>query len=74
MQKQIFRHSERQLGKATSKVREEFERDGYVFCPAFAAGLIDDVLVNLQRVVQDCVPVMPAEHVFYEDKSDVSTL
>ncbi len=35
---------------------------------------VNEVLNNLQRVIDQVVPSMPTEHVFYEDKSDSKTL
>lgn len=55
--------------------RREFETDGFVFCKSFqSAAQIDEILENLDRVIAEVIPTMPPEHVFYEDKSDPSTL
>jgi phytanoyl-CoA hydroxylase len=56
-------------------IREDFERDGYVFLPGFLSR--DEVaLINkkLTALIQGTVSKMHPEHVFYEDKKDESTL
>ncbi|MCG8583260.1 MAG: phytanoyl-CoA dioxygenase family protein [Pirellulales bacterium] len=52
-----------------------FEVDGFVAIPQFMSG--DDfaeLLTNVDRFICGVAPTMPSEHVFYEDKSDASTL
>ena len=54
---------------------ESYARDGFVMLPGFLdAPAIGEVSTQLDRVVRDVVPSMPAEHVFYEEKGDHSTL
>jgi phytanoyl-CoA hydroxylase len=58
-------------------IKEEFQKDGYVFIPDFLT--IDEVQKigqNFNRVLKDVVPNMPQKDVFYEDKDkeNVSTL
>lgn len=54
------------------EIKNAFESDGYVRCNQFIS--VDGILANLERVLRDVVSDMPAEHVFYEDKDDLSTL
>ena len=55
--------------------RESFETDGYVALPAFlSADEVGECLAQLDRYISEVVPGLPAEHVFYEDKEDPSTL
>lgn len=59
----------------THQLQEAFDRDGYVRMPSFLSGdEIAETREHLRRFVRDVVPTMPKEHVFYEDKSDTSTL
>ena len=58
-----------------SAVVEEFAANGFVFCPSFQTDTqIGEILVNLDRVICDVIPTMPLDHVFYEDKHDLTTL
>ncbi len=54
---------------------ETFRRDGYVLFQQFVSG---DELYGLQgnvaRFIDEVLPSLPSEHVFYEDKDDASTL
>ncbi len=55
--------------------RESFETDGYVAVPSFlSADEVGECLKQLRRYIDEVVPGLPAEHVFYEDKDDPSTL
>ena len=54
------------------EIKNAFECKGYVRCDQFTT--IDMIQANLDRVLREVVRDMPAEHVFYEDKSDRSTL
>ena len=54
---------------------DKYARDGYVMLPGFLdASGASDVSMELDRVIREVVPSMPAEHVFYEDKGERSTL
>ena len=58
-----------------TKIREDFDRDGFVRMESFLTpSEVAEVRMELDRFVRDCVPNMPIEHVFYEDKTDLSTL
>ncbi|HCQ64477.1 MAG TPA: phytanoyl-CoA dioxygenase [Rhodobacteraceae bacterium] len=54
---------------------ESFQRDGYV-CerPLYSAAQIDDLNAEIARFIRDVVPTMPAAQVYYEDKSDKTSL
>ena len=55
--------------------RELFERDGYVAVESFlSADEVATCLREVGRYVDEVVPGLPAEHVFYEDKEDTATL
>lgn len=52
-----------------------FEKDGFVSLPSFmAADVLDEFQANVDRFIQDVVPKLPHQHVFYEDKADSTTL
>lgn len=57
------------------EVKQSFDQQGYVTLRQFIAG---DELARLQEVldryVSEVVPTIPADHVFYESKSDRTTL
>ena len=56
-------------------LRELFETDGYVAVPGFlSASEVEECNRQLARYILEVVPGLPAEHVFYEDKEDASTL
>ena len=53
----------------------DFGRDGYVaLCPLYDETAIADIKSNVDRLIRDVVPTMPAAQVYYEDKSDRSSL
>ena len=60
---------------AESGLNVQYAKDGYAMQRGFVSG---DALRTLQnhvdRFIQEVVPTMPPEHVFFEDKSDRSTL
>ncbi len=57
------------------KLRESFQRDGYVQMPAFLdSSIITQVDQQLQRFIDITVPTMPTDQVFYEIKGDHRTL
>jgi len=52
-----------------------FDRDGYVFIPGFlTAQEVGELNEKLVGFIGQTVPSMPSGEVFYEDKSDASTL
>lgn len=57
------------------KLIATFREDGFVLIPGF---LKEDEVVeihdHLEKLIRDKVPHMPVEHVFYEDKNDLSSL
>jgi len=56
-------------------LRAAFEREGYVAVrPLLTPGEIGALNAEIARFIRDIVPTMPASKVYYEDKSDVSTL
>lgn len=57
------------------QIKKYFERDGYVFIPAFFnVDQVTAVKWELERYISEVVPGMPANHVMYEDKTDAATL
>jgi phytanoyl-CoA hydroxylase len=56
-------------------IQEQFDRDGYVCLKQFlSADEVVEAREHLDRFIRECVPDMPPEFVFYEDKSDKTTL
>ncbi|MDQ6477159.1 phytanoyl-CoA dioxygenase family protein [Dyadobacter sp. LHD-138] len=56
-------------------IKKKFDADGYVFLPGFLSGSeIDHLNQKLEFFIENKVPGIPATDVFYEDKSDPSTL
>jgi phytanoyl-CoA hydroxylase len=56
-------------------IKEEFQKDGYVFIPGFLkADEVAKISQNFNRAINEVVPGMPPNHVFYEVKEDPSTL
>lgn len=56
-------------------LKESFDKDGYVFIPGFLSK--DEVQVlneNVRRFISEGLPTMLANHYFYEDRNDPSTL
>lgn len=57
------------------KLKEAFDKDGYLFLPGFLSSEEMTALnTKLFSFIQERVPSFPAEHAFYEDKNDPSTL
>lgn len=53
----------------------DFTRDGYVALrPLFGSFAISEIKSNVERLIRDVVPNMPAAQVYYEDKRDKSSL
>ncbi|MGI9390147.1 MAG: phytanoyl-CoA dioxygenase family protein [Boseongicola sp.] len=56
-------------------LRADFERDGFVAIrPLYDKPSIAEIKENVERLVRDVVPNMPAAQVYYEDKADKSSL
>ena len=56
-------------------MERDFDEIGYVEIRQFIrGGELDTLLANLDRFIRDVVPTMPREQVYYEDRSDWSTL
>jgi phytanoyl-CoA hydroxylase len=61
--------------KDKKEIKTEFQKDGYVFIPGFlTSGEVENISKNFNRVIKDVVPTMPENKVFYENKSDASSL
>lgn len=57
------------------RIKQSFEKDGYVFLPGFLAQKDVDVInKKLDNFIKVQVPAMPFNHVFYEDNNDPTTL
>jgi phytanoyl-CoA hydroxylase len=56
-------------------IKEEFQKDGYVFIPGFLkADEVEMISQNFNRVIKNVVQGMPPNAVFFEDKEDPATL
>ena len=56
-------------------LKKDFDQDGYVFIPGFlSAEDVAELNQNLSVFIREAVPTMPASEVFYEDKTDATTL
>ncbi len=56
-------------------IKEEFQKNGYVFIPGFLkVDEVEKIRQNFNRVIKDVVPHMTPNNVFYEDTEDPSTL
>jgi phytanoyl-CoA hydroxylase len=54
---------------------QRFEADGFVALGQFVTGQeLTTLIANVDRLIKDVVPDMPLDHVFYEDKNDLTTL
>jgi len=52
-----------------------FEQDGFVAVPRFCdAAELQALEAALARFIAECVPALPVENVFYEDKANLGTL
>lgn len=55
--------------------KKSFKQDGFVAMPGFYdAHQLQVIEAAFQRFVAECVPALPPEHVFYEDKANRATL
>lgn len=67
--------SQNDLNINTRDVFREFSDDGYVaFKPLLSQNEVATLNTEIARFIKDVVPTMPATQVYYEDKSDKSTL
>lgn len=58
-----------------SEVRHNFGKDGYVFLPGFLSEKDVEVInYKLREFINNKVPGMPLNHVFYEDRNNPETL
>ena len=56
-------------------IKKDYDRDGYVFIKNFLSkDEVDEIHRELKSFIQNEVPGMPTNFVFYEDNSDQSTL
>lgn len=54
---------------------ERFAEDGFVAFPRFVSGdALGELSANVDRFVQQIVPALPDEKVFYDDKNDTASL
>ena len=54
---------------------ERFAQDGFVVFRQFLHGAeLQELIANVERYIRDVAPIVPQEHVFYEDRSDARTL
>jgi phytanoyl-CoA hydroxylase len=59
----------------SSPIVDSFERDGYVYLPGFLNTTeVAELHTELARFLDEVVPTMPREEVFFEDKKKQSTL
>jgi len=55
--------------------KEIFEQNGFVYVPGFCkADELLQIETAVERLIAERVPLLPREHVFYEDKANVCTL
>lgn len=58
-----------------AQIKENFDRDGFVFLPGFLSTKeMAELNSKLELFIKEKVPALAAQHAFYEDKSDSSTL
>ena len=58
-----------------ARLKQDFDRDGYIAIrPFFDAARMAEINRELDRYLRDCVPKMSETEVYYEDKSDRSTV
>lgn len=57
------------------QLNQQFADQGFVYYKSFLSmDQVQEVVAELERVIRDRVPRMPAEHVFYEDKTSQTSL
>ncbi|MEN0095627.1 MAG: phytanoyl-CoA dioxygenase family protein [Pedobacter sp.] len=58
-----------------NKIKSDFERDGFVRIPNFLSKAeVAEIGKNFNRIIEDVVPAMPREAVFYEGETSKDTL
>ena len=58
-----------------TKIKQEFDADGYVAMYSFFEDdKIQEIKNEIDRYIANIVPTLPNHHVFYEDKSDKTTI
>ncbi|WP_217452149.1 phytanoyl-CoA dioxygenase family protein [Mucilaginibacter humi] len=56
-------------------IKTEFQKNGYVFIPGFLTKEeVADINKNFSRIIDEVIPCMAANKVFYEDKTNIATL
>ena len=64
-----------QIVSRQEPMKEIFEQQGFVKIPGFlSAAEVSNCLGELDRYISEIVPSLPAEHVFYEQRGDRSSL
>lgn len=59
----------------SDSARESFQRDGFVLFNQFVSGAdLEGIQANVARFIEEVLPGLPPEHVFYEDKDAPATL
>jgi phytanoyl-CoA hydroxylase len=55
--------------------RQHFDKDGFIKIPDFLSpDELAEIRGNLDRLIRDIVPTMPAAHAFFEDRNDPGSL
>lgn len=63
------------MNETESDWNEKFSRDGFVALPGFLSQpLLGELDTRVCRFIENIVPQLPSASVFYEDKSDLTTL
>ena len=63
------------MNLADTQIKQEFDADGYVAMYSFFEdNKIQEIKNEIDRYINDIVPNLPNHHVFYEDKSDKTTI
>ncbi len=58
-----------------NNLKNDFKKNGYLaICPLFDKDKITEINKEIDRYIKVCVPKMPQHQVYYEDKSDPSSL
>ena len=56
-------------------LKQKFDDDGYLAIYSFFEdNKIEEIKNEIDRYISEIVPTLPNHHVFYEDKSDKSTI
>ena len=63
------------MNLVNTKIKQEFDADGYVAIYSFFEdNKIQEIKNEIDRYIVDIGPTLPNHHVFYEDKSDKTTI